>query len=517
MPRERLSMRKIREVLRLKFDCHLSEREIAQSCAISRSTVGEYQRRYEQTGLSWPLPADLDDAQLEAALFPPLPCVARTARPQPDWPQVHQELRRKGVTLFLLWQEYKAAHPTGYQYSQFCHHYHQWAGGLDPVMRQHHWPGEKLFVDYAGQTVEVIDRHTGLSRQAQVFVAVLGASNYTYVEASWTQTLPDWVMAHVRTFTFLGGCPAIIVPDNLKSGVTRACYYDPDINPTYAAMAAYYGVAIIPARAAKPRDKAKAEVGVQIAERWLLARLRHHTFFSLSELNTELARLRDALNARAFQKLPGNRHTAFAQLDRPALAPLPAQPYAYAEWSKARVNVDYHIAVDGSYYSVPYGLIRQPVDVSLSIHTVEVFHRQQRVASHPRAVRKGQFTTVTEHMPPQHQAHAEWTPQRLIQWAQKTGPATAQLIETILTSRPHVQQGFRACLGILRLGKSYGDQRLEAAAKRALALGTTRYKSLESILKHGLDQQPLPAGADAAADDADTPAHANIRGAQYYH
>ena len=514
-------MRKIREVLRLKFERCLSEREIARSCGLARSTVGEYLRRYEQTPWGWPLPEAVDDDQLECTLFPPSTAVAAGERPQPNWAQVHQALRGKGVTLFLLWQEYKAAHPSGYQYSQFCHHYQRWVGRLDPVMRQRHRPGEKLFVDYAGQTVAVIDRHTGLSRQAQIFVAVLGASNYTYLEASWTQTLPDWVMAHVRTFAFLGGCPAIVVPDNLKSGVSRACRYDPDINPTYAAMAAHYGVAVIPARAVKPRDKAKVEVGVQIVERWILARLRQQTFFSLDELNAELARQRRTLNAQPFQKLPGSRQSTFAQLERPALAPLPSSAYAYTEWSTARVNIDYHIAVDERFYSVPYRLIRHTVDVGLSAHTVEVFHRRQRVASHARLPNKGQFATVAEHMPPQHQRHAEWTPQRLIQWARKTGPATGELIETVLRSRAHVQQGFRACLGILRLGKSYGDQRLEAAARRALLLGTTRYKSVESILKHGLDQQPLPEGLKADAAPAPTdptpPPHANIRGADYYH
>jgi transposase len=509
-------MRKIREVLRLKFDRHLSDREIAQSCAIARSTVGEYLRRYEQTQLGWPLPETLDDAQLEQLVFPPLPAINRHERPQPDWAAVHQALRRQGVTLFLLWQEHKAAHPNGYQYSQFCHHYQRFVAQLEPVMRQRHRPGEKLFVDYAGQTVEILDRHRGERTQAQLFVAVLGASNYTYLEASASQTLPDWIMSHVRAVRFFGGAPALIVPDNLKAGVARACRYDPDINPTYAAMAAYYGVAVMPARAAKPRDKAKVEVAVQIAERWVLARLRHQTFFSLEELNGEIARLRAELNTRPFQKLPGNRQSAFEQLDRPALAPLPPTPYVYTQWLKARVSIDYHISVEGSYYSVPYQLIGNQLDVALSAHTVEVFARRHRVASHRRAPQPGTFVTVTEHLPRAHQTHAEWTPQRLIQWAPKTGPATAELIDTVLRARAHVQQGFRACLGIVRLGQSYGDQRLEAAARRALVLGTTRYHSIESILKNGLDQQPLPA-LDEHPTEPLPAAHANIRGADYYH
>ena len=343
---------------------------------------------------------------------------------------------------------------------------------------------------YAGQTVAVIDRHTGLSRQAQIFVAVLGASNYTYLEASWTQTLPDWVMAHVRTFAFLGGCPAIVVPDNLKSGVSRACRYDPDINPTYAAMAAHYGVAVIPARAVKPRDKAKVEVGVQIVERWILARLRQQTFFSLDELQR-----------RAGPPAPHAQRPALPEA-APAAARAPSRssnappwrrchpaPTPYTEWSTARVNIDYHIAVDERFYSVPYRLIRHTVDVGLSAHTVEVFHRRQRVASHARLPNKGQFATVAEHMPPQHQRHAEWTPQRLIQWARKTGPATGELIETVLRSRAHVQQGFRACLGILPPGQKL---RRSAPGGRRTARVAARHHPLQ---KRRVDPQTRPRSA----------------------
>jgi transposase len=510
-------MRKIREVLRLKYELALSEREIARSCRLARSTVGEYLRRFQVVGCSWPLPAEVDEATLEAQLFPPPPQVPRADRPVPDWAGIHHDLRRPGVTLFLLWQEYKASHPTGYQYSQFCNRYHQWVGQVDVVLRQAHRPGEKLFVDYAGQTVAVVERDTGVVRQAEIFVAVLGASNYTYVEATWTQGLADWVMAHVRAFQFFGGCPAIVIPDNLKSGVTKPCRYEPDLNPTYAEMAAYYGVAVIPTRVRRPRDKAKVEVGVQVVERWLLARLRNMTFFSLAELNHTLRQWLTDLNSRPFKKLTGCRRSLFEELDQPALQPLPATPYTFAEWRKARVNIDCHVEVDGGYYSVPYRLLRQPVEVRLAATTVEVFYQSQRVASHPRCHRKGQFVTVKEHLPPPHQAYLDWTPERLIRWAAQTGPATARLVETILTSRPHVQQGFRACLGILRLGKSYGTARLEAAAHRALALGATTYKSVESILKHGLDQQPLPAAAATPAASSSSPPHANLRGPDYYH
>jgi transposase len=430
----------------------------------------------------------------------------------PNWATVHHELKRKGVTLFLLWQEYKAATPDGLQYSWFCQAYRAWASKLDLVMRQTHRAGEKLFGDYAGQGIPVVNGHSGEVHEVAIFVAVLGASNYTYAEATWTQSLPDWIGSHVRTFAALGGVPEIVVPDNLKAAVTRAHRYEPEINRTYAALAQHYGFAIIPARAAKPRDKAKVEVGVQVVERWMLARLRHHTFFALAEVNAALQPLLATLNARPFKRLPGSRQALFDALERPVLRSLPLQPYEYAEWKQARVNIDYHVEVEGHYYSVPYMLVKQQLDVRLSAQVVELFHKGKRVASHRRSLLKGRHSTVAAHMPTAHQRYAEWTPQRLIHWAAHSGPATAQVVETILASRPHPQQGFRSCLGIMRLGKSYGDARLEAACQRALALGACSYKSLESILKHGLDRHPLPQKPAATAGSA----HMNIRGPHYY-
>lgn len=379
-------------------------------------------------------------------------------------------------------------------------------------MRQPHRAGEKLFVDYAGQGIPVVNRHSGEVHEAVVFVAVLGASNYPYAEATWTQSLPDWIGSHVRTFAALGGVPEIVVPDNLKAAVTRAHRYEPEINRTYADLAQHYGFAVIPARAAKPRDKAKVEVGVQVVERWILARLRHHTFFSLAEVNVALQPLLPALNGRPFTKLPGSRQQLFEALDRPALRPLPAQPYEYAEWKQARVNIDYHVEVEGHYYSVPYVLVKQQLDVRLSVQVVELFHKGKRVARHQRSPHKGRHTTVAVHMPTAHRHYAAWTPQRLIQWAAHSGPAVAQVVEAILASRPHPQQGFRSCVGIMRLGKSYGDERREAACQRALTLGACSYKSLESILKNGLDRRPLPEQPGATVG----PRHPNIRGPQYY-
>ncbi len=380
-------------------------------------------------------------------------------------------------------------------------------------MRQSHRAGETLFVDYAGQTVPVVDPLTGEVHAAAIFIAVLGASNYTFAEATWSQSLPDWIGSHVRAFAALGGVPQVVVPDNLKAAVSRAHRYEPPLTRTYAELAQHYGVAVVPARAARPRDKAKVEVGVQVVERWILACLRHHTFFSLLELNTAIADLLGPRNQRPFKKLPGSRQSVFESLDRPALRPLPAQPYEYAEWKLVRVNIDYHVEVDGHYYSVPYSLAKQQLEARLSAQVVEVFHKGKRVASHQRSPRKGRHSTVAAHMPTAHQHYAEWTPQRLVLWAAKTGEATARVVETILTSRPHPQQGFRACLGIMRLGKRYGEGRLEAACRRAIRIGACSYKSLESILKHDLDQQPLPGQPPAAP----VITHDNIRGAQYYH
>ena len=513
MPAERLTMRKIREVFRLKFDCDISNRQIAKSCKIARSTVAEYLFRFQQAALSWPLDQNLDDNQLEQILYPQLPALPAHERPMPDWSYIHQQLRQKSVTLMLLWQEYKEIHPHGYQYSQFCHRYRQWAVKIDPVMRQEYRAGEKMFVDYAGQTVPVYDLHSNQMREAQIFVAVLGASNYTYAEATWTQTLADWIGSHSRAFAFFGGVPKLVVPDNLKSAVSKASFYDPDINPSYLDLVNHYGTVVIPARVRRPKDKAKVETGVQIVERWILARLRNRQFFSLRQLNKAIAELLADLNNKPFQKLPGSRKSAFESMDRPALNPLPSQPYQFAEWKKATVNVDYHIEVHRHYYSVPHTLIKKKIDVRITNNTIECFYKNKRVASHIRSHHKGRHSTLKEHMPKSHQKWAQWTPDRFIRWAGKIGGHTQKLIENVLNSRAHPQQGFRTCLGILRLAKSYGDDRLEAACRRAVSIGGTSYRSVESILKHNLDQKPLP-DQSSKSPPID---HTNIRGARYYH
>lgn len=507
-------MRKIKEVLRLHFEHRQSARRIATSCSIARSTVQEYLHRAHQAVIPWPLPEGMDDTTLENRLFPRQVSVPQETRQMPSMEYLREERQKKGVTLQLLWHEYKQTNPDGYQYSQFCERYRQWLKQLDVSLRQEYRAGEKLFVDYAGQTVPIQDPLTGQIKPAQIFVATLGASNYTFAEATLNQDLFSWIQSHVRAFEFFGGVPQILIPDNLKSGVTHPCRYEPDLNPTYQDLAEYYDTVVIPARVGKPKDKAKVESAVLIVERWILAALRNYTFFSLEELNQAIAQKLTDFNHRKFQKLDTTRHELFETLDRPALKPLPDKPYEYAEWKKPRVNIDYHIEVENHYYSVPYQLTKQQVEVRLTSHLVEVFFKHKRVASHIRNNRKGGFTTVKEHMPQSHQKYLEWTPSRMIRWGKQVGPNTEKLITHILENKPHPQQGFRSCLGILRLGKEYSRERLEAACAYALQIHGYFYKSVESILKKGLDQK------DTALNSNPMPAlpfsHPNIRGKEYY-
>lgn len=511
MPRERLPMRKIYDVLRLHAG-GLSKRRIAVSLNIGRTAVGDYLRRARRAGLGWPLPEGLSDEDLERLLFPPPPAVSPDCRPPPDWPALHRELKRPGVTVSLLWEEYRSVHPGGYGYSRFCDLYRDWRGRLNPTMRQAHVVGEKLFVDYAGATMEVIDGLTGEIRTAQVFVATLGASSYSYAEATWTQALPDWIGSHIRAFAYFGGVPRQVVPDNLKSGVVKACLYDPEINRTYAGMAAHYDTAIVPARPRKPRDKAKVEVGVQIVERRILARLRNHRFFSLAELNQAIAELLVALNGRVTRHLGASRRQLFEQLDRPALKPLPAQAYEYAEWKQRRAGLDYHVEVAKHYYSVPHALAKQKLWARITDRSVEVFHKGKRVAAHMRGSGNRRHTTVPEHMPSSHRRYANWTPDRIRRDAAANGVHTEILIDVILRSKPHPEQGFRSAIGILRLAKTHGGERLEAACERALEIGARSYSSVASILKNNLDRRTPRQATDGPAID-----HPNIRGPQYFH
>ena len=505
-------MRKIKEVLRLYFDSGLRQRAISRCLKLSRTTVSDYLSRAAKSDLGWPLPETLTDQELERRLFPPVVTIP-SERLIPDWSEVHIELKRKGVTLMLLWEEYQVSAPHTYSYSQFCELYRRWAGKLKLSMRQVHKAGEKLFVDYAGHTLPIVNLRTGEIRESQIFIATLGASSYTFAEATWNQGLSDWLGSHRRAFEFIGGVPEIVVPDNLKSAVTKPCRYDPDLNPSYQDLAEHYGTAVIPARVRKPQDKAKVEVAVQIVERWILARLRNRTFFSLAEANAAIAELLTDLNSRPFKKLPGCRKQVFDSLDRPALQPLPATGYEFAQWKKVRVNIDYHVEIDGHYYSVPHQLHGKQLDARLTADCIECFQQRKRVASHPRSFVKGQHSTISDHMPKSHSEYADWTPQRLINWAGQSGQQTAALTEAILTSRAHPQQGFRSAMGLIRLGKIFGKNRLEAACGLALDGRATSYKSVKSILETGLDQQPPQAELSCP-----TPiSHNNIRGGGYYH
>jgi transposase len=514
MPNRRLSLRKIKEVLRLKYDCGISEREIARSCQVSRSTVADYLRRAAAAKLSWTEASSLAQTQLEERLFPTEHVPRAVKRPGPDCEYIYNELRtyRKfNLTLSQLWLEYKDKHPDGYQYTQFCEYYWRWRRKLDYVMRQEHRGGEKLFIDY-GDGLSIVDTATGGIILTRLFLAVWGASNYTYAEATLSQTLPEWIGSHKRALIYFGCVPRVLVPDNLKSAVSRACKYEPELNPTYSDMAEHYGCAVLPARPRKPRDKAKVENGVLVAKRWLLSVLRHRTFYSLAELNAAIGECLERLNSRPMRKLKKSRKEMFEALDRPSGLPLPQKPYEYAEWSKAKVQLNYHIEADQHYYSVPYQLLHERLDIRMTATTIEAFHKGERVAAHARLYTKNRYTTLPEHRPPSHRYYAEWNPARFIQWAGKTGESTARLVETILATRPYPEQGYKACLGIINLTRDYDPTRVEAAARRALEFNSCSYRSVKAILSAGLDRH----------DNSAQPAlpgllpHQNIRGREYY-
>lgn len=512
-------MRKIKDVLRLHHESGLSRRGVAQALNISYGSTVNYLNRAQQAGLSWPLPADMDERTLGRLLFPTQPLTGQRRFVEPDYPTVHQELKRKGVTKHLLWQEYRQQHPHhGYSYAQFCHRYLAWLGKQQRSMRQLHRAGEKLFVDYCGPTMPVINPDTGEVRQAQIFVAVLGASNYTFAYASWSQNQADWLHAHVQAFEFLGGVPELVVPDNLKSGVSKAHRYEPDINPAYQQLASHYGVAVVPARPYKPKDKAKAEVAVQIVERWIMARLRHQTFFTLASVNKAIRFLLDDLNQRPFKKLPGTRRSQFEQLDQPTLRPLPSHPYQYADIKQARVHIDYHIEYDKHYYSVPHHLVKEKVDVQATEATIAIYRHGQRVASHPRSYRRGAHSTCPEHMPRSHRAMSEWSPERFLRWAGDIGEATRKVVNHILQEKRHKEQSYRRVLALLSNAKKYGRDRLNSACRRALSINSPTRSSVESILKQGLDQLPLESeNAQAQEEQLSLDYHENLRGEAYYH
>lgn len=505
-------MRNILEALRLHQQARLSNRQIGQALGIAHTTVSDYLRRAEVANISYETGLEIGHDELERRLFP-AKAPASVQRPQPDWAYIHSELKRKHVTMDLLWREYKEAHFQGLQYSTFCEHYRKWAGKLNVSMRQHHAPADKLFVDYAGTTIDVVDGNTGEVRHAQVFVAVLGASNYTFAEATWTQGIADWVGSHVRALNFFGGSPRCVVPDNLKSGVTRAVFFEPTINETYADWARHYGIAILPARVRKPKDKAKVEGAVLIAERWIIAALRNERFFSLNALNRTIAELLERLNTRPFKKMPGSRQSTFENLDKPELLPLPSQPYEFADWQKRRVGIDYHVEVDGHYYSVPYQHAKEEVLVRIGEKTVEAYLRGKRIASHLRKHSKARHTTAPEHMPANHKAIADWTPAKFRIQAQKIGPHTLAVVEHQLNTRKYPEQAYRSCVGILRHINTHGKEALEQACELALQINSANYRSISSILKTGKAKPVEQQSQQALLPEH----HSNVRGADYYH
>lgn len=505
-------MRKIKEVLRLHHEAGLTQRQIGRSLGLSHNSAGKYLEAAEAADLTWPVPEWMDEDDIRDLLFPGAGPKKIPSKPLPDMNWLHKELRRKHVTLRLLWEEYRKEHgEQGYGFTQFASYYNRWREKVEVTMRQRHVAGEATFVDWAGATMPWFDLEAEKERRAYVFVAVLGASDYTFCRAYPSTALSCWIEAHMAAFRFFGGCTSILVPDNAKTAVTAACYYEPELHPTYGELAEHYRTAVLPTRVGAPRDKAKAEAAVLHVERRVLAPLRNHRFFSVAEINDAIEPLLRELNEKPFQKMEGSRRSWFEELDRPALTPLPSQPFEMAVWRKAVANLDYHVQADWHFYSVPYTLAKQKVDVRLGTRTVAIFHKGRRVALHPRSWVRGAATTDPAHQPKAHKRHKGWTPGTLIQRAGAVGPSCAHVVSAVLEERPHPEQGYRAAIGILRLGRDYGGERLEAACKRAKALECASYGSIRSMLRSGLDRQALTEEAPPIVSD-----HPNIRGGTYY-
>ena len=499
-------MRKIKDVLRLKLDARMSHQQIAAALGISKGVVTKYVGLAAASGLDWTTVQLLDETALERRLL------VAPERPrdhvQPDYGRLHQELRRKGMTLMLLWEEHRAdyADVQTYSYSQFCENYRRFAKQLKRSMRQVHRAGEKLFIDYAGPTIGLTD-----GSRAHIFVAALGASSYTFACATPRETMKDWLESTARALTFIGGVPQLIVPDNPKAMIADANRYEPRSNDTVLDFARHYGTSILPARPRHPQDKAKAESAVQIVERWIMARLRHQKFDSVHEVNQAMAPLLKRLNEKLFQKLPGSRASTFAEIDAPALLPLPLQRYEMAHFKTVKVHIDYHVEVERHRYSVPHSLVGQVLEARITTAVVELMHRGQRIASHARNSLQSGFTTTATHMPAAHRAHMEWTPTRLIHWGQSIGPATAEAVTRLMAENKHPEHGYRACLGLLSLAKRYGKVRLEAACMLALQIGACQYRHVRDILTNNRDQS-----APATTSEWVSPDHAHVRGPSYY-
>ena len=506
-------MRKLREILRLRLHAGLSIRQVRNSLRISIGAIQKISTLAEQTGINWEQVCQMNDTELARHFYPKADTRSSSRLELPDWSEVHQELRHENMTKYLLWEEYTQKYPNrSYSYAQYCHLYGKWQKKQRRSMRQVHKAGDMLFVDYAGQTVPIISGTTGEIRKAQIFVAVLGASNYTFAEATLSQTLPDWLNSHARALSFFGGVPRLIVPDNLKSGVTKPCRYDPDLNPSYQQLASHYGCAIMPARPRKPQDKSKAEVGVQVIERWILARLRHHSFFSLAELNQCIKALLESVNNRPFKQFKGCRREWFESIDKPALMTLPRELYCYTDVKQVKLNIDYHVQYNEHLYSAPHHLVGERLELHASDNLITLYFHNQRVASHVRKHHRG-MTTVPEHMPVQHEKHQNWSRARLLNWAKDIGEHTSQWVVCLLDSKAHEQQAYRACLGLLNLTRDYPASRINGACAVANQHNLYRLKQVKAILKSNQDK--------LLNDDEPTPAlpqiHENIRGPISFH
>jgi transposase len=532
MAQERLGMRSVREVLRLKWVLGRTDTEVAAGVRCARSTVAEMVRRAREAGIdAFPEADALSDAELEARLYPRLAHAGAAAfalprnRPLPEWSELHAEMKRRGnekLTLSLLWAEYRAEHPNGYGQTQFFEYYARWKKKLVLSMRQEHRAGEKAFVDYY-DGIAITDPVTGERKKTELFVGCLGASSYTFAEASFSQDLPSWLLSHVRIFEFFGGVPAIVVPDNLKSGVTRPERYEPEINPSYQDLVSHYGCCVIPARVRKPKDKCKVEAAVLVAQRWILARLRNRVFHSLSDMNAAIAECLALVNDRKMRGLNKSRHELWLDIDRPALKPLPATRYEFAEWRKARLQINYHVRLDDHFYSAPYAFIHKELWCRSSAEMIEIFHQGARIASHPRSFAQFKYSTDPAHMPPAHRGVAEWTPERITTWAAKIGPAAADVVDRILRSKDHPQQAFNAALGAIRLANQFTPERLEAACRRAIAIGSPSYTTLKTMLKNRMEsaEQPSAESSSPAAsprtEQLSLAIGQNVRGKGYYH
>ena len=529
MAQERLGVRSIREVLRLKWSLKRTDTEVAASIRCARSTVAECLRRASVAGLrDWAEIEKLDDATLEAKLYPRSVgrCVLPTdSRPIPEWSRIHAELKQRGnekLTLSLLWQEYKAEHPHGYQQTQFFEYYARWKKRLAVSMRQEHRAGEKAFVDYC-DGIAILDIRTGEKKTTELFVGCLGASSYTYAEASFSQDLPSWLLSHVRMFEYFEGVPGAVVPDNLKSGVKRTDRYEPEINPSYQDMATHYGTCVLPARVRKPKDKAKVEAAVLVAQRWILARLRNRIFHTLSEMNAAIRECLEIINHRTMRGIGKSRHALWQELDRPALKALPATRYEFAAWCKSKLQINYHIRVDEHFYSAPYTLIHKELWCRSTAETIEIFHQGIRVAAHPRSFIQFKYTTDKAHMPIAHRSVAEWTPERITRWAAQIGPKAAEVVDHIMKTKAHPEQGFNAALGVIRLADRFTSARLEKACARSIEIASSSYKTIKSMLENRMEsaEHPSatthPASASPRSDQLSLDLGQNVRGKGYYH